>query len=169
MRQQWENSCILSSRLMTTPCARNATYEISRNRPIRTALTIWHSDADIEGFICRKLKSINECTSRSNMPKDGRERYVLFFKITSNVCNHSVVARKESKDWSILDNLECNRCATGDELHAQSFAFRNVILSKIQFLFVSIYFNAMQVIAWSKSAVLHLLSSYFPDNCCMRR
>ena len=32
-----ENSCILSSRLMTTPCARNAT--ISRNSPIRTALT----------------------------------------------------------------------------------------------------------------------------------
>ena len=28
----------------------------------------WHSDADIEGFICRILKIVNECTSRSNMP-----------------------------------------------------------------------------------------------------
>ena len=28
----------------------------------------WNSDADIEGFICRKVKIINECTSRSNMP-----------------------------------------------------------------------------------------------------
>ena len=44
-----------------------------------------HSNADIEGFICCKLKSINECTSRSNMPKDGRERYALFFKITSEI------------------------------------------------------------------------------------
>ena len=31
MHQQWENSCILSSRLMMTPYARNASYEISRN------------------------------------------------------------------------------------------------------------------------------------------
>ena len=154
---------------MTTPYAEHMLPTRFKFQETLQSEQHWHSDADIEGFICRKLKSINECTSRSNMPKDGRERYVLFFKITSNVCNHSVVARKESKDWSILDNLECNRCATGDELHAQSFAFRNVILSKIQFLFVSIYFNAMQVIAWSKSAVLHLLSSYFPDNCCMRR
>ena len=28
----------------------------------------WHSKADMEGFICSKLKIINECTSRSNMP-----------------------------------------------------------------------------------------------------
>ena len=44
-----------------------------------------HSDADIEGFICSKLKRINQSTSRSNIPKDGRERYVLFFKITSEI------------------------------------------------------------------------------------
>ena len=48
-----------------------------------------------EGFICSKLKDINECASRSNMPKDGCERYVLFFKSTSNVCNHFGVARKD--------------------------------------------------------------------------
>ena len=45
----------------------------------------WHSYADIEGFICRKLKHINECTSSSNMPKGKRKRYVLFFKITSEI------------------------------------------------------------------------------------
>ena len=39
---------------------------------------------------------------------------------------------------------------------AQSFAFRNVKSSEIQFLFISIYLDAMPVIAWSKSVVLHL-------------
>ena len=43
------------------------------------------SDADIESFICSKLKDINECTSSSNMLKDVHERYVLFFKITSEI------------------------------------------------------------------------------------
>ena len=65
-----------------TICRRNDIYEISRNCPIRIALTFrcrhWR-------FYCRKLKDIHECTSRSNMPKDGRERYVLFFKITSEI------------------------------------------------------------------------------------
>ena len=59
----------------------------------------WHSNADIENFFCGKLKSINACTSSSNTPKDGHERYVLFFKFSSNVCNHSCDARK---DWSII-------------------------------------------------------------------
>ena len=82
--QQWQNSCILSSRLMTTPLLK---------------------------FICSKLKDINQRTSRLNMPKDGRERYVLFFKITSeikrndDVCNHSGVARKDSSIiWSAIVN-----------------------------------------------------------------
>ena len=39
MRERGQNSCILSCHLITIPCARNATYEISRNCPIRTALT----------------------------------------------------------------------------------------------------------------------------------
>ena len=41
MGQRWQNSCILSNHLMTTPWARNAAYEISRNSPIRTASTLW--------------------------------------------------------------------------------------------------------------------------------
>ena len=32
----------------------------------------WHSNEEIKGLICRKLRSINECTSHWNMPKDGR-------------------------------------------------------------------------------------------------
>ena len=79
LRQRWQNSCILSSLLMTTPYAQEMLPKTAQSEQH------WHSDADIEGFICRKLKSINECTSRSNMPKDGRERYVLFFKITSEI------------------------------------------------------------------------------------
>ena len=41
MRQRWQNSWILSSRLMTIPWARNATYENSWKLRIRTALTFW--------------------------------------------------------------------------------------------------------------------------------
>ena len=79
----WQNSCIISSRLMVTPYAEDML-------PLRfqeTAQSEQHclSNADIEGFIYRKLKDINQCTSHSNMPKDGRERYVLFFKITSEI------------------------------------------------------------------------------------
>ena len=83
MRQLWQNSCIFSSRLMTTPY----TEEML---PTRFQVTVqseqhWHANAEIEGFICCKLKSINECTSRSNMPENGRESYVLFFKITFEI------------------------------------------------------------------------------------
>ena len=42
MCERWQNSCILSTRLMTAQSTRNASLEISRNRrPIRTALTFW--------------------------------------------------------------------------------------------------------------------------------
>ena len=83
LRQRWQNSCILSSRLMTTPYAEDMLP--TRFQETAQSEQHWHSDADIEGFICRKLKDINECSSRSNMPKDGRARYVLFFKITSEI------------------------------------------------------------------------------------
>ena len=54
LRQLWQKSCILSSRLMTTPYVE----EILPTRFQETAQSEqhWHSDADIEGFICRKLK-----------------------------------------------------------------------------------------------------------------
>ena len=83
LRQRWQNSCILSSSLMTTPYAEDMLP--TRFQETAQSEQHWHSDADIEGFICRKLKDINECSSRSNMPKDGRARYVLFFKITSEI------------------------------------------------------------------------------------
>ena len=63
--QRWQNSCILSSRLMTTPCARMLP---TRFQETAQSEQHWHSSADIEGFICHQLKIINECTSRSNMP-----------------------------------------------------------------------------------------------------
>ena len=99
-------------------------------------------------------------------PKDRRGRYVLFFKITSlseikrndNVCDHSCVARKDSRIiWSAIVVHQVMNY-TLSHLH-----FENVKSSKIQFRFISLYFNAMQVIAWSKSLVLHLLLSYFDD------
>ena len=85
LRQRWQNSCILSSRLMTTPYAEHMLPTRFKFQETLQSEQHWHSDADFEGFICRKLKDINECSSRSNMPKDGRERYVLFFKITSEI------------------------------------------------------------------------------------
>ena len=162
LRHWWQNSCILCSRLVTTPCEQ----EMLPTRFQGTAQSEqhWHSYADIEGFICHKLKSINECTSRSHMTKDGRERYVLFFKITSEIktwwrCVYSFRCCPKG----LKHNLECNRCATGDELHDQSFAFGNVKSSEIQFLFISIYLNAMQVIAWTC-----LEASPLSCTCCHR-
>jgi len=84
-RRRWQNSCILSSRLMTTPYAEHMLPTRFKFQETLQSEQHWHSDADFEGFICRKLKDINECSSRSNMPKDGRARYVLFFKITSEI------------------------------------------------------------------------------------
>ena len=83
LRQRWQNSCILSSRLMTTPYAEDMLP--TRFQENAQSEQHWHSHADIKGFICRKLKDINECTPCSNMPKDGRERYVLFLKITNDI------------------------------------------------------------------------------------
>ena len=52
----------------------------------------WHSCADIEGFICCKLTSINECTSHLKMTKDGRERYVLQnYKQNKNIMTMCVI------------------------------------------------------------------------------
>ena len=65
-----------------TICRRYATYEISRNCPIRTALT----------FQCRHWRLYLSQTQKYqqmhislNMPKDGSKRYALFFKITSEI------------------------------------------------------------------------------------
>ena len=65
LRQWWQNSCILNSSLMTTPYAE----EILPTRFQETAQSEqhWHSDVDIKGFICCKLKSIIECTSHLNV------------------------------------------------------------------------------------------------------
>ena len=40
----------------------------SRFQEIAKSEQHWHSNADIKSFICSKLKNINECTFRSNMP-----------------------------------------------------------------------------------------------------
>ena len=83
MRQRWENSWILSSRLMMTPCARNASYKISRNRPIRTALT-FRMRTSKALFVANSKLSTNAHLVRI-CPKDGSRRYVLIFKITSEI------------------------------------------------------------------------------------
>ena len=66
LSQQWQNSCILSSRLMTTPYVEDMLPAIFQETA--RSEQHWHSDADIEGFICHKLKIINECTSCLIMP-----------------------------------------------------------------------------------------------------
>ena len=96
-------------------------------------------------------------------PKNGSRRYVLFFKITNEIKHNDNV----SNLWCCLKGLkhkiECNHCATGDELHAQTFA-----LPKCKIVWNTIWFpiNLLQYYAsWSRSVVLHLLFSY--DNSCI--
>ena len=59
LSQWWQNSCIFSRSLIVTaekmlPTLFQVTAQSEQH---------WHSNADIEGFICHKLKSINKCTS----------------------------------------------------------------------------------------------------------
>ena len=56
----------------STPCKKNDTYKISKQLlqllPNQTALTFRGRHRRLKGFICSKLKIINQCTSSSNMP-----------------------------------------------------------------------------------------------------
>ena len=54
-----------SSSLLTTPWAKLLP---TRFQATAQSEQHWHSNADIEGFVCSKLKIINECTSCSNVP-----------------------------------------------------------------------------------------------------
>ena len=87
MCQWWQNSCILSSSLMTTPCTRNATYDISRNHAVTQSEQHWHSNADIEDLQQTQNYQLMQLNAHLGQvcPKDGCKRYVLFFKITSEI------------------------------------------------------------------------------------
>ena len=68
----WQNGCILSSSLMTTPCARSTNYEISRNCPMNSI--------DIPMQTSKALFAANSKLSTNAhfvriCPKDGCERY----------------------------------------------------------------------------------------------
>ena len=85
LRQRWQNSCILSRwrhHILKKCYLRDFKKLPNQNSidiPMQTskALFVANSKVSMNAYLVRI------CTSRSN--KDGRERYVLFFKITSEI------------------------------------------------------------------------------------
>ena len=75
--------------------------------------------------------------------------------------NHSCVAQKDFKH-----NLECNRCATGDELHAQFFAFRKM-WNRSKYNFFSYQSISMLCKPSLEASPLSCTWGYhiLPDNC----
>ena len=79
MCQPWQNSCCQSSHLMTT---KMLLWDFKK-------LPNHNTDAEIGGFVCHKLKIINECKSRSNMPWRWAQKVCSV--LHSNKWNHNVM------------------------------------------------------------------------------
>ena len=99
-----------------------------RKCPIRTALI----------FRCRYQRPYLQQTQNYqgmhisfvyilNLTEDGHGRYVLFFKVTSEIITSWLsVSSFRGCPNRLKHNLERNRCATGDEFQAQFLAFRKM-------------------------------------------
>ena len=123
MRQPWQNSCRQSSHhLITTPatpCTMLLT-RFPRKCPIRIALSI-------KGFTCCQTQKIESKLSTNThlvriCPEAGRWRYVLIFKIVSEI---NTLWQSVSSFWGCPNghkhNLRYCR-ASGYEFHAQFYA-----------------------------------------------
>ena len=77
---------------MTTPCTKNATYEISKKPPNQNSIDILVQTTKAL-FVANSKLSTNAHLVQI-CPKHGRGRYVLFFIITNDdLCNYSRVGQ----------------------------------------------------------------------------
>ena len=132
---------------MTTPCTRTATYAISRNSPIRTALT----------FLCRHRRLYLSQTQNYQRMHISFEN-ALKMGAKGMFCSSKLQVKLKRYDESLtmcviiqvlpkrtqVYNLECNRCATGDKLHDQSFACRKCVIVRNT---ISFHINLLQCYA----------------------
>ena len=97
MLQPSQNSCRHCCHLMTIPCTKTATYEISKQLPNQNSRC---KPLNVERFIRHKLKIINKCISCLDMPWKWKVCSVLhnykWNKYFITMCNRSGVARKDS-------------------------------------------------------------------------
>ena len=83
MHQQWQNSCILSSCLMTTSMCKKCYLRDFKKLPNQNSIDIpMKTSKAFKFFVTNSKLSTN---AHLVHPKDGRGRYVLFFKTTSKI------------------------------------------------------------------------------------
>ena len=132
-----------------------------------------HSNADIEGFICSKLKIFNECTSRLNMPWRCARKVCSVLqkykwnKIVMTICVIILALPDRTQAYirvqSFWNRTNNNSCSRGDELHSQFFAFRK-IWNRPKYHFFS-YQSTSTLCKWSLEA--SPLSCTWSDHICL--